>query len=116
MKELKSIFWVLVLIAGGFLLYKTLPAYWGNFKVNQMISDEAIYYTNFPKSDEVIAAAVSQKAQESRCPIDPEQVTVARSGGDLTISVAYSVHIDFPVHPFDLNFKNSTTNHNVMTK
>ena len=64
MKELKSIFWVLVLIAGGFMLYKTLPAYWGNFKVNQMISDEAIYYTNFPKSDEAIAAAVSQKAQE----------------------------------------------------
>ena len=43
-------------------------------------------------------------------------MTVARSGGDLTISVAYSVHIDFPVYPFDLNFKNSTTNHNVMAK
>jgi hypothetical protein len=113
-KELKSIFWVLVLIVGGFALYKTLPAYWGNFKVNQMISDEAIYYTNFPKSDEVVAAAVSQKAQEFDVPIDPDQVTVARSGADLTISVAYSVHIDFPGHPFDLNFKNATTNHNVM--
>jgi hypothetical protein len=115
-KELKSIFWVLVLIAGGFLLYKTLPAYWGNFKLNQVLSDEAIYYTNFPKSDEVIATAVSQKAQELSLPIDPEQVTVTRSGGDLTIGVTYSVHIDVPVHPFDLNFTNTATNHNIMTK
>ena len=114
MKELKSIFWVLVLIGGGFMLYKTLPAYWGNFKVDRMINDEAIYYTNFPKADDVIAAAVSEKAQEFDVPLDPNQVTVAHSGSDLTISVAYSEHIDFPGHPFDLNFKNSATNHNVM--
>jgi hypothetical protein len=113
-KELKSIFWVLVLIGGGFVLYKTLPAYWGNFKVNQMLSDEAVYYTNFPKNDSVIGAAVSQKAQEFSVPLEPDQVTVANSGSDLTISVAYSVHIDFPVHPFDLNFKDTVTNHNVM--
>jgi hypothetical protein len=113
-KELKSIFWVLVLLAGGFVLYKTLPAYWGNFKVNQMINDEAIYYTNFPKGDDAIAAAVSQKAQEFDVPLAPDQVTVARSGGDLTISAAYSVHIDFPGYPFDLSFKDAATNHNVM--
>ena len=114
MKELKSIFWVLVLTTGGFVLYKTLPAYWGNFKVNQMISEQAIYYTNFPKNDDAITAAVSQKAQELDVPIDPDQVTVARSGADLMISVAYSVHIDFPGHPFDLDFKDTATNHNVM--
>jgi len=105
---------MLVLIVGGFVLYKTLPAYWANFKVNQMISEEAIYYTNFPRNDDVIAAAVSQKAQDLTVPIDPNQITVARSGGDLTISVAYSVHVDFPGHPFDLNFKNTANNHNVM--
>jgi hypothetical protein len=113
-KELKSIFWVLVLLIGGFVLYKTLPAYWGNFKVNQMISDEAVYYTNFPKSEAAIAEAVSQKAQDLDVPLSPEQVTVLRTGGDLSITIAYSVHIDLPVYPFDLNFKDSTTNHNVM--
>jgi hypothetical protein len=114
MKELKSIFWVLVLLISGFVLYKVLPAYWGNFKVNQMISEQAVQYTNFPKRDEAIAAEISQKAQDLSVPLTPEQVTVVRTGSDLTISIAYSVHIDLPVYPFDLNFKNSTTNHNVM--
>lgn len=114
MKELKSILWVLVLLIAGLVLYKTVPAYWGNFKVNQMIAEQAVYFTNVPKSDDVITATVSQKAQEFSVPLAPEQVTVSHTSGDLTISVAYTVHIDLPVYPFDLNFKDTSTNHNIM--
>ena len=114
MKELKSIFALLVLVLGAFVLYETLPAYWANFKVNQMIAEQAVIYTNFPKSDQEIATAISQKAQEVSVPLTPEQVTVNRTSGDLSISIAYTVHVDFPGYPFDLNFKDSTTNHNVM--
>jgi hypothetical protein len=113
-KELKSIFWVLVLGVGGFVLYKILPAYWDNYQVDKMIADQAIIYTNFPKSDDEIKMAIAQKAQDYNVPLSPEQVAVTRSRADLTISLAYSVHIDMPAHPFDLNFQDSSTNHNVM--
>jgi hypothetical protein len=113
-KELKSIFGLLLLMIGGVVLYKTVPAYWGNFKVDHMIAEQAVYYTNFPKSDDAVAAAVSQKAQELGVFLVPEQVTVSRTSADLSISVAYAVHIDLPGYPFDLNFKNTTSNHNIM--
>jgi hypothetical protein len=113
-KELRSIFGLVVLLVGGFMLYKLLPLYWGNFQVDRMISEQAVYYTNFPKSDDAVAAAISQKAQEFSVPVSPEQVTVFRTPSDLTISVEYTVHVDIPVHPFDLNFKDSTSNHNIM--
>jgi hypothetical protein len=113
-KELRSIFGLLVLLVGGFVLYRALPAYWGNFQVNRMITEQAVVYTNFPKSDDEIANAISQKAQEYSVPLAPEQVTVFRTSSDLTISITYTVHVDIPVYPFDLTFNDSTSNHNVM--
>lgn len=114
MKELKAIFWVLVLCVGGFVLYKVLPAYWDNYEVDRMISDEAIIFTNFPKSDDEIKMAIAQKAEDYNVPLSPEQVSVTRDRANLTISLAYTVHIEMPGHPFDLNFQDSTTNQNVM--
>lgn len=114
LKELKSVIAVLVLLAGGFLLYKVFPAYWNNFKVNGMLADAAITYTNFPKPDDEIKAVVAQKAQDFDVPIAPEQITVIHDRADLIISFAYAVHIDIPGYPFDLHFNDSTTNHNVM--
>ena len=114
MKELKAIFWIAVLVVGGFVLYKVLPAYWNNFQVKQMIEDQAIYFTNNPKSEDEIRMTIAQKAQDCNVPLAPEQVNVERTPAQLTISLAYTVHIDVPGYPFDLNFNDTTTNHNVM--
>ena len=114
MQQFKSIVGLLILVVGSLVLYKVVPAYWDNFKVNQMIAEQAIYFTNFPKGDEAIVAAVCEKAQNLKVPLAPEDVSVVRGSGDLSIDVAYTVHIDFPGYPFDLSFKDSTTNHNIM--
>ena len=114
MKEIKFIFGMALLLVGSFVLYKILPAYWNNYKVNRMIAEQAIIYTNFPKSEEEIKIAIAQKAQDLDVPIAPEQIAVTRSRGDVSISFAYSVHIDLPGYPLDLNFEPSTFNQNVM--
>ena len=113
-KEIKSIFALALLLVGSFVLYKVLPVYWNNYKVNRMITEQAIIYTNFPKSEEEIKIAIAQKAQDLDVPIAPEQIAVSRNRGDVSISFAYSVHIDLPVYPFDVDFEDSTTNQNVM--
>jgi hypothetical protein len=35
---------------------------------------------------------------------------VQRAGNDLSVSAEYDVHIDIPIHPFDLHFKAETKN------
>lgn len=114
MQQLKTIVGVLILLVGGTLLFLTMPSYYANFKLDSTITDEAIYYTNYPKPDAVIIAAVVQKAQEDGVALTPDQVAVVHGGANLTIRVHYSVPINFPPYPFDLHFNNSTTNHNVM--
>ena len=114
MKDIKFICGLVFLLAGGFTLYKIMPAYWNNYQVGRMISEQAIIYTNFPKSEEEMRIAIAQKAQDLDVPIAPEQIAVSRNRGDVSISFAYTVHIDMPVHPFDVTFEPATINHNVM--
>ncbi len=116
MNGLKSIFGVLILLIGGFVLYHVYPAYWNDFKLGRMLENQAMVYTYTPKTDAEITAAVAQKAQEFSIPLTPEQVTVKRTPGDLTITAEYSIHVDMPLYPLDLNFKTASKNHNVMAR
>ncbi len=116
MKELKSIFGLLLLLVGGFVLYKVFPAYWGNFKLGRMIDDQAITATYSTKSEDAIASEIAEKANELDVPLTPEEVTVQRGANDLSISAAYTVRVDLPFYPLDLNFKTASKNKNVMAK
>jgi hypothetical protein len=113
-KHLTAIFWIAVMLLGGFVLYKVVPVYWNNYHVKQMIDDQAVYYTNFPKTDDEIRIIVAQKAQDYDVPLAPEQVEVERTPGKLSISVAYTVHVELPGYPLDLKFNDSTSNPNIM--
>jgi hypothetical protein len=116
MNQLKSIFGLLLLLVGGFVLYKVFPAYWDDFKLGRMLEEQAITFTYTNKSESEIAKTIAEKATELDVPLTPEQVTVLRGAGDLTITAEYSVHVDLPLYPLDLNFKTSSKNKNVMMK
>jgi hypothetical protein len=116
MKEWMSIFGLLLLLVGGFVLYKVLPVYWSDFKLGRMLEEQAINYTYNSKSDQEIVTAIAEKARDLNVPLAPEQITVVRGGGDLMISTSYSVHVDLPFYPLDLNFNTSNRNRNIMMK
>ena len=114
MKELKSIFWVLVLLVGGLVLYKVLPAYWGDYKLSKMMDEQAVVYTYAMKNDQEVAKGISEKARELNVPLSPEQIRVERTASELSITAVYTVHVEIPGYPMDLNFTTKTHNRNVM--
>jgi len=114
MKELKSIFGLLLLLVGAFVLYKVAPAYWGNFKMGRLVEEQSVAFTYTANSPDEISRSIAEKAQEFNVPLTPEQITVHRTPGDLSIAVDYTVHIEMPFYPFDLEFKTASKNHNVM--
>jgi hypothetical protein len=116
MNQLKSIFGLLLILVGGFVLYKVFPAYWGDYKLGRLLEDQALSNTYTTKSESDIAAAVAEKATALDVPLTPEEVTVQRGAGDLTITAQYTVHVDLPLYPLDLNFKTASKNKNVMAK
>jgi hypothetical protein len=114
MKEFKSIFALLVLMVGGFVLYKVVPAYWGDYKLGRLLEEQAQVNTYNTKSDQDVKNVIAQKAHEIDVPISPEQVTVVRSASELSITAVYSVQVDLPLYPLELNFTTGTRNKNVM--
>jgi hypothetical protein len=114
MKELRSIFALVVLFVGGFVIYSIVPAYWGDFKLGRLIEEQSIVHTYNEKSEQEIAKTIAQKAQDINVPISPEQVKVQRVAGGLAITAEYTVHVDLPIVPLDLNFKTATSNKNAM--
>jgi hypothetical protein len=111
---MKAIFGLLLLLVGGFVMYKVLPAYWGDFKLGQLLDEQAVVYTYTKNSDQEIATALAEKARNFGVPISPEQIKVERTTGDLSITAEYSVPVDLLIRPLDLNFKTASKNHNIM--
>jgi hypothetical protein len=111
---MKAIFGLLLLLLGGFVLYKVLPVYWDDFKLGRLLEDQAVSSTYSTKSESAIATDIAQKASEFNLPLTPEQIVVQRGAGELTITAEYSVHVDMPLYPLDLKFKTASKNKSLL--
>ncbi len=93
---------------------KALPPFWADFKFARVVDDAAVEYTYKPHEDANLPQVVADRAAAVGVMISPKQVEAVRTGAELSIMVRYTVHVDNPVYPFDLDFKAATKNHDVM--
>jgi hypothetical protein len=91
-----------------------IPPYFTNYQFQDTLDTEARLGTYSTKGDEVIRDAVFKRAQELELPVTREQIKVQRTGGPGTGSVlietSYSVHVDLPYYPMDLDFHPQSKN------
>ena len=106
MKSLRTWFGLALLAAGIYVGYKLIPPYFNDYQFQDVVESEARMntYSWTHKSDEDIRAGILKRAEELNVPILPEQIQIARTGNDYTITTDYTVHVDLPIHPVDLNF------------
>lgn len=109
----------LILVFGllGGMVYvgaQVIPPYFANYEFQDSIETEARMGTYSVKGDDVIRDAVFRRAQELELPITKDQIKVQRTGtpgsGSVLIETEYSVHIDLPGYPMDLNFHPQSKN------
>ena len=91
-----------------------VPPYFNNYQFEDALNTEALAATYSSKSDDDIRGIVFKKAKEMDIPIAPEQIKVHRAGsqgtGTLAIEANYTVHVDLPGYPLDLDFHAATKN------
>jgi hypothetical protein len=109
----------LILVLGllGGLFYvgvQVIPPYFANYQFQDALDTEARLGTYSIKGDDVIRDAVFKRAQELELPITKEQIKIQRSGpqgnGAVLIETEYSVHLDLPGYPMDLQFHPQSKN------
>ncbi len=111
MKRLRALFGLVLVVGGIYLLYELIPPYFNNYQLQDVVESEAriATYGSVRKSDQEIRDGVYKKALDIGVPITPEQIQVQRGGGsEIVISADYSVHVDLPLHPVDLDFHASS--------
>jgi hypothetical protein len=93
---------------------EVIPPYFANYEFQDSLDNEARLGTYSVKGDDVIRDAVFKRAQELEIPVTKEQIKVQRSGpagnGSVFIETEYSVHLDLPGYPMDLEFHPQSKN------
>lgn len=110
MKTIRALLGVGVLVLAIYVGWTMIPPYFNNYKLQDIIADEARMNTYTPKTEDQMRETVYQKAKDMDIPLTREQIAVQRAPNGVSIEVNYTVHIDYPIHPVDLIFHNSSKN------
>ena len=110
MNRLKALFGLFLVVAAVYAAWMFLPPYISNYQFQDDLQNEALINSYSNKSDLDIRNTLAKKAAEYGIPLKAEQINVLRNGPELSIWADYSVHIDLPGFPLDLNFHPATKN------
>jgi len=111
MKLLRGTIAIFILIAGLYVGYKVVPLYFNYYQFQDAMEEEARIQSYTSKSESDMRETMWKKAQQLELPLaSPEAIKVERNGGTVSISTEYTVHIDLPVHPFDMKFAPNSKN------
>ena len=112
MKTLKVLFafgLVAVLIYTG---WQVVPPFFYNYQFQDALDNEARIdsYTN-TRSEDDIKTSIIKKAEDLEIPLTSNQVQVQRLPNNVIyIEANYSVHVNLPGYPLDLQFKATSKN------
>ncbi len=110
MKTIRALLGVAIIVVVLFALWKLVPPYFSNYQLQDFIADEARMNTYTPKSVEDMRDTVWKKCKQLEIPATRDQINVQRDGQSVTIWLDYTVHVDLPGYPVDLQFHSSTKN------
>ncbi len=112
MKTIKLVFSLGVLALLIYSGWQVVPPYFYSFQFQDAIDNEARIssYTNSRTEDD-IKNSVLKKAQDLEIPLTAEGIQVQRLPNNVIyIETHYTVHVDLPGYPLDLQFKAASKN------
>jgi hypothetical protein len=109
MKTFRLLLTLCVIGFGLYAAWQILPAYLGKYQFEEAMDDTARTMTvRSNKTEDAIRNGLYEKARDLEIPIRPEDIKIQKTGDDVMISADYTVHVDLPFYPLDLNFHPSS--------
>jgi hypothetical protein len=111
MKTLRGLIAIFIVVAVFYVGSKVVPVYFDFYQFQDSIAEEARVQSYSTKSVSDIRETVWKEVKQLDLPIaSPDDLKIERTGNTVSIEAEYTVHIDVPIHPFDLKFTPSTKN------
>ena len=100
----------MILAAFIYVAAMTLPVLINEYQFQDSLQDIARFASVNRRSNEQVKQAVIDEAKKEDLPVDPDDVKVEGSAGNIHINVDYSVTIDLKVYQWTLNFHPAANN------
>lgn len=111
MRSLKALLAVAIFGSLIYVAYRVVPVYLSSYQFQDAVEEEARLDSYSQKTEQEIRDSVLKKAQSLELPLTADQIHVQKLSNAVSISAAYTVHVDLPIHPFDLSFTPNSQNH-----
>jgi cell division protein FtsL len=106
--KLKAVVYLAILVVAVFVAIKIVPVYVAEYQLKDKITEQARFAVVNRYSDEQIKDSIYRTIQDLDIPAKRDDVKVAATNHGLTISVNYSVPVDFLVYQTEINFSPSS--------
>jgi hypothetical protein len=116
MEKLKPVLIVLAIVLVIYLGIKLVPPFFNDWQFADFIDGEARIDTYNLKPEADIRKDVMRAARDNDIPITDDKVVIQRGNGTISIEAKYSVHVDLPGYPLDLQFDASSKNKNPVVR
>lgn len=112
--RLKAIIYTVILVAGIFAAFKLVPLYVANYQLKDKISEQARFAVVNRYTDDQIRDILFKTIQDLDIPAKREDIKIEQTRTGLTISVNYTVPVDFKVYKTEINFTPSSEGLDIM--
>lgn len=108
--KFKAILVTLIIAAGFYAAFKTVPAYVNNYQLKDKMQEIARYAVVTRENEDQIRDQVYKEIDDLRIPVKREEIKVAASPKRVTIDVDYKVPVDLQVYQTELHFTDNADN------
>jgi hypothetical protein len=106
--KLKAIVYMVILVAGVYVAFKTVPLYVADYQLKDKMSEQARFAIVNRYSEDQIRDIIFKTVQDLDIPAKREDIKVEHTNHGLRISLAYTAPVDFTVYQTDMSFSPSS--------
>jgi hypothetical protein len=107
---LKPILWTLILVSFVYVTFKVVPILISEYQFQDGLQTVARFASVNRQPPDKVRDAVMKEAASDDVPIQPDDIKIEGTAGNVRISVDYSVTVDLSVYQWTLNFHPSVSN------
>jgi hypothetical protein len=96
--------------AAVLVAFRSLPPEFHNYQFQDAMIEESRLSGPTTRTEDEIRDRIYDRALEFQIPVRRDEIHVQRSERDILIWTDYNVHVNVPVHPFQLEFHPHTPN------
>jgi hypothetical protein len=112
--RLKAIVYTAILIVGVFIAVKLVPLYVAEYQLKDKMSEQARFAVVNHYTEEQMRDIIFKTVQDLDIPAQRDDIKMANTNHGVTISVNYTVPVDFLLYKTDMRFAPSSDGLDIM--